>query len=103
MRLVTLTTVTYEDVDGRAWLRALPQGVPASQASIGIPLGPPSLEDLGLPKDIEIRLHNQLYARKLLTSDDVRMRTTEVYSALMAALRLDVQRILALYEGAGAE
>lgn len=99
---VTLTMVTWEDTEGRSWLRAIPQGVPEAQAAIGIPIGPPPLDELGLPREIEIRLHNQLYARRIYTAADARDRVGEINSAIMAALRLDVHRILAVYEGAGA-
>lgn len=99
---MSLSTVQYTDAEGRQWLRGLPAGVPASQAEIGVPLGPPSLAELDLPKDVEIRLHNQLYARGILTEHDARTRLAEVTSALMAALRVDVHRILAVYQGAGA-
>lgn len=99
---MTLNTVTWEDKKGRQHLRAIPKGVPDSQAEIGIPIGPPPLDSLGLPEEIEVRLHNQLYARKIYTSADARARIGEINSALMAALRVDVNRILAVYEGAGA-
>lgn len=97
---MTLRNVEYEDTDGRKFLRGLPEGVPDTQAVIGVPIGPPSLLDLGLPLDVEVRLHNQLYARGLFTEDDVRQRIGEVQSALMVAYRTDVQRILLIYHGA---
>ena len=89
---------TYTDPEGRMWAVWLPEGVPDEQASEGIPRGPISLEPLGLPLDFEIRLHNQLFHRGLLTATDVRKRRTEVQAALMAALKVDAGRILALYD-----
>lgn len=80
----------------------MPQGVPAAKASVGVPIGPPSLDALGLPKEIEIRLHNQLYEREIFTEKDARQRMRDVHSALMAALGVDVHRILAVYQGQGA-
>lgn len=100
---MALKTVTYVDPDGRKWFRSLPEHVPEAQAKAGIPLGPPSLKDLGLPKEIEIRLHNQLAERGILTERDARKRLTEVSAALMAALSVDVHEILAIYQGQGAE
>lgn len=97
---MTLRNVEYEDADGRKFLRGLPEGVPDTQVAIGVPLGPPSLRELGLPLDIEVRLHNQLYARGLLTESDVRQRIGEVRSAVSAAFQTDVQRILLIYQGA---
>lgn len=99
---MTLIKEEWVDPEGRSWLRGLPDGIPKAQASIGIPLGPPSLEDLGLPKDVEIRLHNQLFQRRIFDETDARARLSEIDSALRAALRVDVHRILAVYSGAGA-
>ncbi len=97
---VTLRTVEYEDPEGRRWLRGLPDGVPDTQAVIGVPYGPPPLTDLGLPLDIEVRLHNQLYARGLFTERDARSKLPDIQSALAAALRVDVHEILKVYQGA---
>lgn len=99
---MSLSTIEYTDTEGRRSLRGLPAGVPASKAAQGVPLGPPSLAELGLPKEIEVRLHNQLFARGLFTEQDARAKPGEIHSAIVAALRLDVQRILAVYQGSGA-
>lgn len=103
IRIVALVFVEYEDKEGRKFRRGLPEGVSRSQAAIGVPLGPPSLQDLGLPKEIEVALHNQLYARSIFTEDDARRHVQEIHSALVAALRCDVNRILAVYHGQGAQ
>lgn len=89
--------VTYTDTDGRKWQRLLPDSAPDSDARKGVPLGPPSLEPLNLEHDFEVRLHNALFNRGLITADDVRLRPNEVAAALMSALRLDTQTIQALY------
>lgn len=99
---MTLRSVEYQDPDGRLWLRGLPEGVPSSQAEIGIPIGPPPLDGLELPKEIEVRLHNQLYARQIFTENDARSHLLDLQSALVAALRVDVNRLLAVYQGHGA-
>lgn len=101
MRDVTLRVVEFVDEDGRSWARGLPDGVPDARAKVGVPIGPPSLEDLGLPKELEVRLHNQLYQRRIFTERDARQRMQDVHSALMAALRVDAHRILAIYQGQG--
>lgn len=69
-------------------------------AEQGVPLGPPPLAELNLPPEVEVRLHNQLFERGLYTSQDVRRRLPDVRAALMAALSVDVARILAVFEGA---
>lgn len=102
MRLVSLRTVEYVDPDGRSWLRGLPQGARDSDAARGVPIGPPSLASLGLPKDVEIRLHNQLYQRGIITANDARRRINEIPSAIAAAYRVDTQAVLAIFQGIGA-
>ena len=62
-------------------------------------MGPPDLAELGLPTEIEIRLHNQLYDRGLWTEYEARKALTEINSALLSAFRVDVHRLLHLYHG----
>lgn len=99
--LVSLRRVEYIDSDGRIWIRGLPEGVPDGQAKVGVPIGPPPLASLGLPKAVEVRLHNQLVARDILTEVDARARLAEVQSAVMAAYRVDAHTILGIYQGQG--
>lgn len=89
--------VTYTDERGRQWLVQIPDRAPDSDASMGIVVGPPSLESLELPEEFEIRLHNALYARNLFREGDVRRRRPEVVGALMVAFRLTAGRIVELY------
>lgn len=93
-----LRAVEWRDEDGRRWARGLPPQAPDSDARWGIPLGPPSLKALGLPAEVEIRLHNELYVRGLLTERDVRRRTHDIQAALMAALGVDTGRILTAFQ-----
>lgn len=97
---VTLRTVEYEDPEGRKWLRGLPDGVPDTQAVIGVPIGPPPLAALGLPLQIEVRLHNQLYARGLYTEREARSKLPDLQSAISSALRVDANELLKVYQGA---
>ena len=97
-----LRRVEFVDGQGRRWMRGLPDSVPDSHAVSGVPLGPPPLDDLDLPFDVKVRLHNELFARGLLTEIDVRKRPQEVISALGSALRVDASRIMAIYQGMGA-
>lgn len=93
----------YEDEKGRMWAVLLPDGVPDSDASMGIPIGPPSLESLfdseriGSPEEIEIQLHNQLFYRNLLTVKDAKLRRKEILAALMATFKVGAGAIVQLY------
>ena len=75
----------------------LPNHAPDSDADKGVVVGPPSLESLGLPRETEIRLHNALYNRGLLTEHDVQARPSEVVASIMSALKVDAQLVMALY------
>ena len=94
---------TYEDAKGRMWAVLLPEGVPDSDASMGIPIGPPSLESLfdperiGTLQELEVNLHNQLFRRNLLTARDVKLRRTEVLAALISTFKVGVREITRLY------
>lgn len=92
--------VLYTDFEGRMWKRMLPDGVPDEDAAVGVPAGPPPLMSLGLPLEIEVRLHNELYHRGLLTAADLHGRRVEIRAAIMAALRLDVEAVSAIYHAA---
>lgn len=87
----------WTDSEGRKTRVQIPQDAPDSDASKGIVVGPPSVESLSLPQDIGVRLHNQLYARQLFSMSDVRRRRRDVLGALMAALKVDAERIVQLY------
>lgn len=87
----------YKDEAGRQWAVLLPDEAPESDAALGVPLGPPSLESLNLPEEVEVRLHNQLFARRLFAPIDVKRRRQDVFAALQAALSLDVERVVQLY------
>lgn len=87
----------YTDEKGRCHAVMLPDGVPDEDAAKGLPLGPPSLESLGLPEELEIRLHNQLFSRHLFTAKDVRARRIDVLGSLMGAFKLDAEKIVQVY------
>ncbi len=89
--------VDYTDADGRRWRVHAPDGCPPDRYSEGIPVGPPALAALGLPLELEVRLHNVLHARKLFTLRDVLSRPKDVQAALQEALKLDMQRLQTLY------
>ncbi len=87
----------YTDADGRRWRVRVPDDCPVDRYAEGIPVGPPALAALELPLELEVRLHNELHRRNLLTLRDVLRRPMEVQAALHAALKLDAQRIQSLF------
>lgn len=91
--------VEYIDADGRYSLRLIPAGAPDSEAAAGVVLGPPPLNGLDLPLQTEIRLNNEFYHRGLITDEDIRRHRSEATSALAAALRADIDTLLASLRG----
>ena len=67
------------------------------QEAMGIPVGPPDVSSLGLPDDVSIRLHNQLFHRGLFTKANLRGRGQEIFAALQAAYKVDSAAVTALY------
>lgn len=90
--------VSYRDSKGRYWLVSLPDGMPDSDASLGIPLGPPSLENLDYPESVSIELHNQLFSRRIFTLLDAKRKRADIVAAIQGALKLDADRIVQLYQ-----
>lgn len=92
---------SYVDSEGRRCAVWLPDGVPESDASLGIHRGPPPLQSLGLPLELEVRLHNELFSRSLFSWDDVKRNRDQLTQALRVILNVSVERLLVLYhEGA---
>ena len=92
---------SYTDEDGRNWAVELPDDAPDSDAPKGLPLGPPSLESLGLPLEQEVRLHNALFARQLFTAKDVLNKRQNVFGAVQAAFKVDTEKVYQLYNSVG--
>lgn len=94
-----LRKVTYTDTEGRLKVSMLPDKALDIEAPNGVPVGPPNLGELGLPKEIEVRLNNELFARGIITAQDAVKRRPEVLGALMAALKVDAGHIVDVYIG----
>lgn len=86
--------------DGRKYKAIVPEGSDPTTWKYGVVVGPPELSALGLPPEQEVRLHNELYNRGLITGNDVRRNMSSVVGALMAALHVDAQLIAQAYEEA---
>lgn len=89
----------YTDEEGRKFKVLIPKSSPDDHARFGIILGPPDLSLLGLPRDTEIRLNNQLYYRRVLTLRDAVGRKRDVLAALQATFAVDVEKIVNQYRG----
>ncbi len=91
-----LVLADYVDEKGRWWKVRVPAGS-ATPASMGIPVGPPDLSSLGLPEEVSIRLHNQLFHRGLFTRANLRGRGQEIFAAIQAAYKVDSAAVTTLY------
>lgn len=91
---------TFEDSKGRKFLVEVPDNAPESHAKMGVRVGPPDLASLNMPLATEVRLNNALFERGLFTKGDLQGRRQEMFAALQAAYRADVQVLDILYEGA---
>ena len=94
-----MRVVDYQDALGRWWKVELPNEANDDNAKNGIPIGPPDVSILNLPLPVSLRLHNELYHRKLYTLKDVFSRPGELQAALQAALKIDVSSLMEIYAG----
>jgi hypothetical protein len=92
---------TYTDEWGRKFAVLVEEGEDPAYGMIVGPLPLDGLVENGMSHDTMIRLHNELFIRKLLTYEDVRRRPQDVHAALQAALHVDVQTIQGLYAQMG--
>lgn len=91
-----LVRASYEDEEGKLWAVWTPQD--EDDATKGIPIGPQDISELGLSKDIEIALHNQLFYRGLFSWRDIRHNQRELLAAIQAAYKVDAAKINNLYQ-----
>lgn len=96
---MSLERVTYTDEKGRKKYVLLPEGASKEEAEIGVPVGPPSLEELNLPEEIEVRLNNELYNRNIVTLSDALKDRAGIVSALQAVFKIDAGRIIDVFLG----
>lgn len=87
--------VEYKDSQGRLFKVSVPNET--IDPKFGIIIGPPLLDELELPTAIMIKLHNELYARGILTAEDARVRIDEVNNSVRAALRLTTEKVVEAY------
>jgi len=93
--------ITDTSANGRRSALSVPDDAPQATWPGGVLVGPPDLSGLGLPEEVTTRLHNELFHRGLLRRADVRFRRADVVAALQAALKVDAQLIIDIYEAEG--
>ena len=91
-----LVRATFKDDDGRLWAVWLPDG--ETDAAKGIPIGPQDTSGLGLPDDVAVALHNQLFHRRLFNWSDLRHNQGELLASIQAAYKVDAAKVNNLYE-----
>ena len=89
--------VEYTDDRGRLFRVLISDTDTIDRARHGIVIGPPELDDLGLPESVMVSLHNQLYYRGLYSIREANKRRMDVVGALQAAMMLNVEKILSIY------
>ena len=90
--------IEYINKDSMSHYVGIPDEAPDSHAMYGIVIGPPDLSNLELPKQVEVRLNNELFVRGLITIADVRKRRIDVLGALQSALAVDVAKVIEIYK-----
>ena len=92
-----MKSILYTDEVGRKRSVLIPDTAPNSDASLGIVVGPPPLDSLGLPLEVEVRLNNQLYDRELFTLADLQRRPNDLLGAVLSAMKVDALRVKQVY------
>jgi hypothetical protein len=89
--------VRVTDDYGRVTRVLIPEGAPDSDADHGLVLGPPDLTSLGYPLDIEVRLHNGLEGRGIITAQDAIARPDEIQRAIQSAFKASAQQVQTVF------
>lgn len=98
-----LRRATFTDETGRRWAVMLPQDASDDDADIGIPVGPPPMDNLNLPEPVAVALHNELHDRGMLTLKDASRNRHELHAALMAAYKVDAESVMAQFRAIESE
>lgn len=95
--------VPWTDDEGRIWAKLLPDAEPSSAADRGITVGPIDVTPLAVandwPQTFHVRLHNELYHRRIfLTVDqrELRRRVGDIVIAIQKAAKVDGLKIINL-------
>jgi hypothetical protein len=92
-----LREVSWTDAFGRRWATQIGANEPDSAASSGLPVGPIPLDELALPLWFEVKLHNELFKRRIFTFVEASARggRERLQEAVRAAVKIGA---LELYE-----
>ena len=97
---VKIVDAVIENVEHKVLVPSdLPEG--EGLESAGMIVGPPNLRVKGLdidPERVMQSLQHELFVRGVITYRDARSRRQDVFSALMASLKLDVDNIVEAYK-----
>ena len=97
---VKIVDAIVEDVEHKVLVPSdLPEG--KGLESAGIVIGPPNLRVRHVVIDPEMvmqRLQHELFVRGVVTYNDARSKRQDVFGALMASLKLDVESIIEAYK-----
>lgn len=88
---------TYIDERGRKWAVLIPDGAQERDAYLGMTIGPPAMDALGLPEEMTTRLHNALFDRRIFTEEQARRHPMDIVSAIRSAIVVDAKSVIALY------
>lgn len=95
--------VAWTDDEGRIWAKLIPDTEPASGADRGITIGPIDVTPLAVrdewPQTFHVRLHNELYHRRVFPSVDqrgLRARVGDIVAAIQRAAKVDGLKIINL-------
>lgn len=86
-------------IDGRPYRVIVPDDAAEYEWPKGVVVGPADLSPLELPLEVEERLHNELFARRIITAADCTKKRGEIVAAIMATLSLDAERVYECYMG----
>lgn len=87
----------HTDSIGRKFKVMLPEGETLTER--GMIIGPPLLDELGLPRKTMVALHNELYRRKIFTFEDAKRRRDEIGAALVVVFKASAENIIGVYSG----
>lgn len=87
----------YTDNSGRMWAVLVPDSEDIDPA-MGVPIGPPDLTALDLPEETAVRLHNQLFARGILTKSDLKGKQQQLFAALQSAYKVDITTVTQMFD-----
>lgn len=95
-----IVDTVIDDVEHKVLVPSdLPEG--KGLESAGIIVGPPNLKLAGFELDADAilsKLQHELFVRGVITYSDAKQRRQDVFGALFAALKLDVDNIVEAYK-----